>query len=122
MRPNKIAGHVFDVLSRSAGDLSWQDDPDTPPACVPPPDAWLYPAALQRWFGLWDSAGPGQVSHRSWVRIRRAVDVCQSCPLRNPCLAYALDRRTKAEGVWGGMYFPANGPAQHPPRRRDVAA
>ena len=119
MRPEKIPGHVFEVLARSAGDLSWQCDPDRPPACVPP--RGLYLAELAQWYDQWDSAGPGQVSHRSWDRIRRAVEVCDGCPLRFDCLRYAMDRRTKTEGVWGGMYFPANGPAQRPPRQADAA-
>jgi hypothetical protein len=29
-----------------------------------------------------------------------AIRICQSCPVKEPCLQYALD--TDQEGVWGG--------------------
>lgn len=106
MKEQRIAAHVYDVLSRSAGDLSWQDD-GPPPSCVPAPG--LTPGERAEWYGLWDSAGPGKISGPSWTRIRRAVAVCTACPLRADCLAYASDPRHKVEGVWGGLYFPAGG-------------
>lgn len=31
----------------------------------------------------------------------RALAVCRSCPVRTPCLKFAVDTRA-AEGIWGG--------------------
>ncbi|WP_235030758.1 WhiB family transcriptional regulator [Nonomuraea solani] len=39
--------------------------------------------------------GPGQ------SQVEQAKHVCGGCPVREPCLAYALDTR-QAYGVWGG--------------------
>ena len=36
------------------------------------------------------------------VQIDAAKTVCASCPVRDECLAFALDTRQDA-GVWGGM-------------------
>jgi WhiB family redox-sensing transcriptional regulator len=35
-------------------------------------------------------------------RERRAKAICASCPVRQPCLDYALERRDQ-HGIWGGM-------------------
>jgi hypothetical protein len=35
--------------------------------------------------------------------VERAIAVCQSCPVRDPCLAFA--RASGAVGVWGARYF-----------------
>lgn len=120
MRADRIAVHVFDVMARHAGDLSWARNPSTPPACVPPRE--LHPAQRLTWFAQWDSAGPGMVSRKSWTRIERTIAVCDGCPLVTACLSYALDHETKVEGIWGGMYFPSKGPAQLPPGRVTAAA
>lgn len=65
--------------------LDWQaraacrNDPD--------PDAWF--------------AGRGEDARR-----QRAVRVCLGCPVRNECLAYALDREARSDsshGVVGGL-------------------
>jgi WhiB family transcriptional regulator, redox-sensing transcriptional regulator len=34
-------------------------------------------------------------------RERRAKDICTSCPVQQPCLAYALGIR-EPHGIWGG--------------------
>lgn len=36
------------------------------------------------------------------VTPRAALRTCGECPVRRPCLAYALDLGTTLEGVWGG--------------------
>jgi WhiB family transcriptional regulator, redox-sensing transcriptional regulator len=35
-------------------------------------------------------------------RERRAKAICASCPVRQACLDYALERRDQ-HGIWGGM-------------------
>jgi WhiB family transcriptional regulator, redox-sensing transcriptional regulator len=37
-----------------------------------------------------------------YVSTRDAVKLCQTCPVINECLSYALDNNER-EGVWGGM-------------------
>ncbi|NUP00282.1 MAG: WhiB family transcriptional regulator, partial [Nonomuraea sp.] len=39
--------------------------------------------------------GPGR------SQVEQAKQVCGRCPVREPCLAYALDTN-QADGVWGG--------------------
>jgi WhiB family transcriptional regulator, redox-sensing transcriptional regulator len=34
--------------------------------------------------------------------IRRAKQICASCPVSSPCLSYALARRQE-QGIWGGL-------------------
>jgi WhiB family redox-sensing transcriptional regulator len=34
--------------------------------------------------------------------IRRAKQICASCPVTSPCLSYALARRQE-QGIWGGL-------------------
>jgi WhiB family redox-sensing transcriptional regulator len=36
--------------------------------------------------------------------VEAARAVCATCPVKRPCLAYALD--TRSCGVWGGEYLP----------------
>jgi WhiB family transcriptional regulator, redox-sensing transcriptional regulator len=42
------------------------------------------------------TAGP------SAAQITRAKEVCRACPVRTPCLGWALERGVE-HGVWGGM-------------------
>ncbi|KAB8195195.1 WhiB family transcriptional regulator [Nonomuraea phyllanthi] len=49
--------------------------------------------------------GPGR------SQVEQAKHVCARCPVREACLAYALDTR-QAYGVWGGT---------DPDQRRDLA-
>jgi WhiB family redox-sensing transcriptional regulator len=37
----------------------------------------------------------------SYAQIPRAVAVCERCPFRRPCLAYALTH--DVHGIWGGL-------------------
>jgi WhiB family redox-sensing transcriptional regulator len=58
--------------------------------------------------------------------VERAKEICGPCPLREECLAGAL-QRSEPHGVWGGELF-VNGvvvPRKRPrgrPRKDDVAA
>ncbi|HVM01911.1 MAG TPA: WhiB family transcriptional regulator [Acidimicrobiales bacterium] len=36
------------------------------------------------------------------ARERRAKAICQSCPVRKPCLDYALGIK-EPHGIWGGL-------------------
>lgn len=91
----------------AAGDLSWQFDPARPPACRVP--GGLTQTEQTAHHARWDSAGTGRISSRDWARILDAREVCLSCPVRSACLLWALDPDHRAEGVWGGEYFPASG-------------
>jgi WhiB family transcriptional regulator, redox-sensing transcriptional regulator len=35
-------------------------------------------------------------------REQRAKEICRTCPVRQPCLAYAL-RIREPHGIWGGL-------------------
>jgi WhiB family redox-sensing transcriptional regulator len=39
---------------------------------------------------------------RSETDVARARAVCRSCPVRPPCLSYALASRQQ-HGIWGGL-------------------
>ncbi|WP_046261986.1 WhiB family transcriptional regulator [Streptomyces sp. WM6386] len=34
--------------------------------------------------------------------VRRALMICEECPVRIPCRRYALDHRER-HGIWGGL-------------------
>jgi WhiB family redox-sensing transcriptional regulator len=62
--------------------------------------------------GSWQSAAacqstdpelffPLTESGRSLDQIAEAKVVCAGCPVRRPCLEFAL--RTRLEGIWGGL-------------------
>jgi WhiB family transcriptional regulator, redox-sensing transcriptional regulator len=36
------------------------------------------------------------------LREQRAKEICRTCPVRQPCLAYAL-RIREPHGIWGGL-------------------
>jgi WhiB family redox-sensing transcriptional regulator len=38
---------------------------------------------------------------RAVAEIQEAKDICASCPVRQPCLTFALDTH-QAYGIWGG--------------------
>ncbi|MFC4010418.1 WhiB family transcriptional regulator [Nonomuraea purpurea] len=62
--------------------------------------------------------GPGR------SQVEQAKHICQGCPVREPCLAYALDTN-QAYGVWGGtdpaerreLSLPAGPPRENVPAR-----
>ena len=37
------------------------------------------------------------------TKMRRAVGICESCPVRRDCYEYAI--RNNEEGIWGGHWF-----------------
>jgi WhiB family redox-sensing transcriptional regulator len=36
------------------------------------------------------------------ARERAAKDICRRCPVKHPCLSYAIDTR-EPHGIWGGL-------------------
>ena len=104
--PSPGMGRRTDHLIDAAGDLSWQLDPDLPPACMAP--SGVDTAELNEHCARWEATTGGKMTRRDWARIESAREVCVTCPLRMPCLLYALDPNHKVEGVWGGEYFPAS--------------
>jgi hypothetical protein len=97
----------LDLVAAYAGDLSWQRDPDRPPACRFP-GQWTSPVELAAHAKLWD-ATDRKPSSAEWQRIDRARQVCIPCPVRAECLLYAMVPGNRVEGVWGGEYFSASG-------------
>jgi WhiB family redox-sensing transcriptional regulator len=63
--------------------LSWQEEA----ACRDLPVDWFFP----------------EVGAEAWQHLRRAVAVCESCPVIDDCLKYALSFGYRAlPGIWGG--------------------
>lgn len=64
---------------------------------------------LEKW---WDAAAcrnadpelffPISATAVSANDVRRAKQVCASCPVSSPCLSYALTHRQE-QGIWGGL-------------------
>lgn len=44
---------------------------------------------------------PAGTAGPAFVQIRAAQAVCRSCPVREPCLQFALETNQEA-GIWGG--------------------
>lgn len=116
---SKGRGHARSTahLVERAGDLSWQLDDDRPPACRVPREGLSVGEQDER-HRLFDVAGPGKVTERQWRRVRRAVAICQGCPVVLECLAYALEPRHRVEGVWGAHYFATTDPSAAAAGRR----
>jgi WhiB family redox-sensing transcriptional regulator len=66
---------------RPMPDRSWAQHA----ACIEHPGAWWFPT----------NAGA------STADARRAVAICEACPVRTECLAHAL-RHNEPHGIWGG--------------------
>ena len=64
---------------------------------IEPPGDWVDRAACR---GRGDESWFPAVGARS--RYRAAVAVCEGCPVRQPCLEYAVANRIQY-GVWGGL-------------------
>lgn len=62
-------------------DLDWQTDA----ACQSQPPEWFFPVGR---------------SIKDELNIRRAKECCAECPVRQPCLQYAMS--THQYGIWGG--------------------
>ena len=87
----------LDLVTLYEGDLSWQRDPDRPPACR---------GADPKLFEAQDR---GTISTATWERVTEARErYCLGCPVRSECLLYAMDPRNRVEGIWGGEYFGAS--------------
>jgi len=54
---------------------------------------------------------------RSAPQVRRALALCQECPVRVLCWQQAASD-PMAEGVWGGEYWPSDWTARRSMRRR----
>ena len=63
------------------------------PGCLCDPELFTGPAGIE---------AEDEPEHDRAARIDAARDVCASCPVRPPCLAYAL-RTRPAAGVWAGL-------------------
>jgi WhiB family redox-sensing transcriptional regulator len=77
------------------------------PAVAATDDAWRDDAAC--------SPDRTQVKPEDWffpneAKALRAKAVCARCPVRQPCLDYAL-RREQSWGVWGGLTSDERGTA-----------
>jgi WhiB family redox-sensing transcriptional regulator len=79
---------VAPAVSRQTWELdaSWQTDA----ACRGENPDWFFaPAHMER-------------KEERAAREANAKAVCATCPVRNPCLAYAVSTR-EPHGVWGGL-------------------
>ena len=45
---------------------------------------------------------PISATAASHAQVKRAKQICASCPVRSDCLRYALDHRQE-QGIWGGL-------------------
>lgn len=76
------------------------------------PGGWMARGACARHASpdLWFSDPHGRAARRS----------CNTCPVRNPCRAYALDlaaRGVELSGIWGGLDPDQRAELAHQPRR-----
>lgn len=53
--------------------------------------------------------------------LRKAVTLCQGCPIKTPCYEGARERR-EPFGVWGGVLFQAGVPMSRATSRMTLAA
>jgi len=67
-------------------------------------DSWKDEAACKGRTGLFfphESNKPGQTAEVA-QQIRQAKAVCAECPVKVPCLDYALSIPGELQGIWGG--------------------
>jgi hypothetical protein len=89
-------------LGMYAGDLSWQMDPDRPPACSVPPSLPLdEQIALHHRFDVAER----KLSEKDLDRLQEAARLCRRCPVAPDCYEYARQPQHRVEGVWGGVYW-----------------
>lgn len=48
---------------------------------------------------------------RDLDRIARAISICEACPVKEPCLSFAVEMG-EFGGVWGGRYISQRGLAE----------
>lgn len=65
------------------------------PVLMPPPPRWMARAACAD--ANVEMFYPGRGEMRALARARA---ICEDCPVRQPCLAWALEHDER--GVWGG--------------------
>lgn len=80
-------------------------DGQAAPQLPTPPGPWVAEALCAQvggdgWFP--DRAAPGSESLSNPVSVDDAKAVCARCPVRQQCLAYALDN-DETYGIWGGL-------------------
>ncbi len=76
----------------------------TPPGAVPslaPPPVWRAAAACRSADAVHFFAPPLERREARLERERSARALCRTCPVREPCLEYAL-RVQEPHGIWGG--------------------
>jgi WhiB family redox-sensing transcriptional regulator len=44
---------------------------------------------------------PPSTSGRALPQVEKAKEICQACPVRTPCLSWALEQG-RSLGIWGG--------------------
>jgi WhiB family redox-sensing transcriptional regulator len=66
--------------------------------------AHIIATAARPWTGqaLCAQADPDAFFSESTRQTARAKAICSRCPVRQPCLAFALDTEEES-GVWGGL-------------------
>lgn len=56
------------------------------------------------WFPTVQSGGRMSGVLRAMVpEIKRAINICNTCPIKQECLERGLEPRNLAHGIWGGM-------------------
>lgn len=75
--------------------------PRVAPKIDPVPDFFADSLCREPEEFLWDWSIDGETPMQRTKRLRRAVDVCQDCPLMQQCRDFAATERW-ACGVWGG--------------------
>ena len=83
------------------------------PGCLCDPELFTGPAGIE---------AEDEPEQDRAARVEVARQVCASCPVRRPCLAYAL-RTRPAAGVWAGLTADEiNAAARRQARRHRAAA
>ena len=63
---------------------------------------WQEDAACREYDNsLFFGAEDGESEHERQTREAHAKTICQSCPVRQPCLEFAMETNQKY-GIWGG--------------------
>jgi WhiB family redox-sensing transcriptional regulator len=84
---DKVIGRVNQALGRVTGALQPDEATWLPAAACRSTDPELF-------FPLSESG-------KALDQIAEAKVICAACPVRRPCLEFAL--RTRSQGIWGGL-------------------